>query len=162
MEEIGKRRRQHHFVLVHGLCHGAWCWYKVATVLESAGHRVTAFDQPACGANAVRAEEVLSFEEYSRPLLRAVAAAPPEEKVVLVGHSFGGHNLALAMEAHPEKVAVAIFVSAPMPVAGRPMSAVLEQVRIDFCIVIFTASIKDPKRERKQKTIDSYLNHFLL
>ena len=162
MEEIGKRRHQHHFVLVHGLCHGAWCWYKVATVLESAGHRITALDLPACGASAVRAEEVRSFQEYSRPLLRAVAAAPPREKVVLVGHSFGGHNLALAMEAHPEKVAVAIFVSAPMPVAGQPMSAVLEQVRIDFCIVIFTASIKDPKRERKQKTIDSYLNHFLL
>jgi len=135
MEEIGKRRHQHHFVLVHGLCHGAWCWYKVATVLESAGHRITALDLPACGASAVRAEEVRSFQEYSRPLLRAVAAAPPREKVVLVGHSFGGHNLALAMEAHPEKVAVAIFVSAPMPVAGRPMSAVLEQVQIaPFCI----------------------------
>ncbi|KAG2594084.1 hypothetical protein PVAP13_5NG618600 [Panicum virgatum] len=127
MEEISKRQHQHHFVLVHGLCHGAWCWYKVATVLESAGHRVTALDLPACGASAVRAEEVRSFQEYSRPLLRVVAAAPPREKVVLVGHSFGGHNLALAMEAHLEKVAVAIFVSAPMPVAGWPMSAVLEQ-----------------------------------
>ncbi|RLM60218.1 putative esterase PIR7A [Panicum miliaceum] len=126
MENNGKKLR-HHFVLVHGLCHGAWCWYKVATVLESAGHGVTALDLPGCGASAVRAEEVRSFEEYSRPLLRAVAAAPPGEKVVLVGHSFGGHNLALAMEAHPEKVAVAIFVSAPMPVAGRPMSAILEQ-----------------------------------
>ncbi|RLN24543.1 hypothetical protein C2845_PM07G33980 [Panicum miliaceum] len=127
MEENNGRKLRHHFVLVHGLCHGAWCWYKVATVLESAGHRVTALDLPRCGASAVRAEEVRSFEEYSRPLLRAVAAAPPGEKVVLVGHSFGGHNLALAMQAHPEKVAVAIFVSAPMPVAGRPMSAVLEQ-----------------------------------
>jgi hypothetical protein len=31
-------------VLVHGLCHGAWCWYKAATALESAGHRVTALE----------------------------------------------------------------------------------------------------------------------
>jgi hypothetical protein len=33
--ESGKaqqRRHRHHFVLVHGLCHGAWCWYKVATL----------------------------------------------------------------------------------------------------------------------------------
>ncbi|KAJ1286983.1 hypothetical protein BS78_03G394700 [Paspalum vaginatum] len=113
-------RRRHHFVLVHGLCHGAWCWYKVATALESAGHRVTALDLPACEVSS-------SFQDYSRPLLHAVAAAPPGDKVVLVGHSFGGHNLALAMQAHPDKVAVAVFVAAPMPVAGRPMSMVLEQ-----------------------------------
>jgi pimeloyl-ACP methyl ester carboxylesterase len=151
MEESGKTRRRHHFLLVHGLCHGAWCWYKVATALESAGHRVTALDLPACGASPLRADEVRSFEEYSRPLLRAAAAAPPGEKFVLVGHSFGGHNLALAMEAHPEKVAVAAFVSAPTPVPGRPMSAVLEQVseiriQVDFCLLSALcgqSSIKD-------------------
>ncbi|KAF8762485.1 hypothetical protein HU200_009454 [Digitaria exilis] len=120
-EENGSNKLRHHIVLVHGLCHGAWCWYKVATALESAGHRVTVLDLPG-------ADEVPSFEEYSRPLLRAMAAAPPGEKAVLVGHSFGGHNLALAMEAHPEKIAVAVFVSAPMPVAGHPMSAIMEQV----------------------------------
>nr|CAB3475348.1 unnamed protein product [Digitaria exilis] len=119
-EENGSNKLRHHIVLVHGLCHGAWCWYKVATALESAGHRVTVLDLPG-------ADEVPSFEEYSRPLLRAMAAAPPGEKAVLVGHSFGGHNLALAMEAHPEKIAVAVFVSAPMPVAGHPMSAIMEQ-----------------------------------
>ncbi|KAL6613855.1 hypothetical protein ACP70R_036125 [Stipagrostis hirtigluma subsp. patula] len=116
-----------HFVLVHGLCHGAWCWYKVATALRSAGHRVTALDMAACGASAVRVEEVRSFEEYSRPLLDALAAVPPGEKVVLVGHSYGGHCLALAMETHPEKVAVAVFVAASMPVAGRPMSLFMKQ-----------------------------------
>ena len=41
-----------HFVLVHGLCHGAWSWYKVTTALESAGHRVTALDLAASGAPA--------------------------------------------------------------------------------------------------------------
>ncbi|GJN16821.1 hypothetical protein PR202_gb03844 [Eleusine coracana subsp. coracana] len=121
--ESGKK----HFVLVHGVCHGAWCWYKVAAILESAGHRVTALDMAACGASPLRAEEVRSFDEYSRPLLDAVATAPPGEKVVLVGHSFGGHNLALAMERHPEKVAVAVFVSAAVPFVGRPMSLFLEQ-----------------------------------
>lgn len=62
--ESGTERRRHHFVLVHGTCHGAWCWYKVATLLSSAGHRVTALDMAACGASPGRAEEVPSFEEY--------------------------------------------------------------------------------------------------
>ncbi|XP_062208008.1 probable esterase PIR7A isoform X2 [Phragmites australis] len=127
MEKDKNQQQRHHFVLVHGLCHGAWCWYKVATVLQSAGHRVTALDLVACGASAVRAEEVRSFEEFSRPLLDAVANVPPGEKVVLVGHSFGGHNISLAMERYPDKVAVAVFVSAAMPTVGRPMSDLLEQ-----------------------------------
>ncbi|OQU88163.1 hypothetical protein SORBI_3003G417000 [Sorghum bicolor] len=121
------RHERHHFVLVHGLCHGAWCWYKVATALEAAGHRVTALDLAASGAHPARLHEVRSFEDYSRPLLDAVAAAPDGDRLVLVGHSFGGHNLALAMERFPRKVAVAVFISAPMPVPGRPMSTVLEQ-----------------------------------
>lgn len=122
-----RRPRQHHFVLVHGICHGAWCWYKVATILESAGHRVTALDMAACGASPLRVEEARSFEDYSRPLLDALAALPPGEKVVLVGHSFGGLSLALAMHTYPEKIAVAVFVSAAMPAAGRPMTSVFEQ-----------------------------------
>ena len=124
------RHERHHFVLVHGLCHGAWCWYKVATALEAAGHRVTALDLAASGAHPERLHEVRSFEDYSRPLLDAVAAAPDGDRLVLVGHSFGGHNLALAMERFPRKVSVAVFISAPMPVPGRPMSTVLEQVQI--------------------------------
>jgi pimeloyl-ACP methyl ester carboxylesterase len=115
MEEGGKKQ-QHHFVLIHDVCHGAWSWYRVPTALAAAGHRVTALDMAGCG------EEVASFEEYSRSLLGAVAALPEGEKVVLVAHSFGGQSLALAMERHPEKVTVAVFVTATMPAAGNPMA----------------------------------------
>ncbi|CAO2181810.1 unnamed protein product [Urochloa humidicola] len=127
--ESGEKQRQkhHHFVLVHGVCHGAWCWYKVATLLSSAGHRVTALDMAGCGARPEPPEEVASFEEYSRPLLDAMAALPAGDKAVLVGHSFGGQSLALAMERYPERVAVAVFVSAAMPAAGKPMTLVFQQ-----------------------------------
>ncbi|CAO1940848.1 unnamed protein product [Urochloa humidicola] len=127
MECGEKQGQRHHFVLVHGVCHGAWSWYKVSTLLSSAGHRVTALDMAACGAKPGRAEEVASFEAYSQPLLDAVAALPPGEQAVLVGHSFGGQSLALAMERYPDKVAVAVFVSAAMPAAGKPMALVFEQ-----------------------------------
>ncbi|OEL31317.1 putative esterase PIR7A [Dichanthelium oligosanthes] len=125
MEDGGKK--QHHFVLIHGVCHGAWCWYRVATILEAAGHRVTALDMAGCGASPGRGEEVGSFEEYSRPLLDAVAALPEGEKAVLVAHSFGGQSLALAMERYPVKAAVAVFAPATMPAAGKPMSFAFKQ-----------------------------------
>ncbi|KAF6177045.1 hypothetical protein GIB67_015920 [Kingdonia uniflora] len=41
---------------------------------------------------------------------------PPEDnKVILVGHSFGGICISMAMEKFPEKVRVGVFVTAYMP-----------------------------------------------
>jgi pimeloyl-ACP methyl ester carboxylesterase len=104
----------------------------VATILRSAGHRVDALDMASCGASPGRAVEVGSFEEYSRPLLDELAALPPGEKAVLVGHSYGGQSLALAIQAHPDRIAVAVFASAAMPAAGKPMKFVPEQVRARY------------------------------
>ncbi|KAK4840138.1 hypothetical protein QYF36_000773 [Acer negundo] len=53
-----------HFVLVHGACNGAWCWYKVLTLLESSGHRVTAIDLGAFGVNLKRLDEIASVSNY--------------------------------------------------------------------------------------------------
>ncbi|VVB18308.1 unnamed protein product [Arabis nemorensis] len=36
-----EKKSQKRFVLIHGLCHGAWTWYKVKPHLEAAGHSVT-------------------------------------------------------------------------------------------------------------------------
>ncbi|XP_062230530.1 esterase PIR7B-like [Phragmites australis] len=116
-----------HFLLVHGLCHGAWCWYKVVASLQAAGHRVTALDLAASGAHPARLDEVCSFEEYSRPLLDAVAAAPDGERLVLVGHSHGGLSLALAMERFPRKIAAAVFVAAALPCVGKHMGVTTEE-----------------------------------
>ncbi|GKE74188.1 salicylic acid-binding protein 2-like protein [Tanacetum coccineum] len=44
-----------------------------------------------------------------------MATLLPEEKVVLVGHSFGGMSISLAMEKFPEKISLAVFLSAYMP-----------------------------------------------
>ncbi|KAL6613852.1 hypothetical protein ACP70R_036122 [Stipagrostis hirtigluma subsp. patula] len=118
-----------HFVLVHGLGHGAWCWYKVVARLRAAGHRVTALDMAASGAHPARVDEVPSFEEYSRPLLDAVAAAPDGERLVLVGHSLGGLSLALAMERFPGKVAAAVFLVACMPCVGRHLGLPIEEFK---------------------------------
>ncbi|WVZ98258.1 hypothetical protein U9M48_043723 [Paspalum notatum var. saurae] len=123
-----KRQRHHHFVLVHGMCHGGWCWYKAATALRRAGHRATALDMAGCGRHPARLADVRTFEEYSRPLLDAVAALPAGERAVLVAHSHGGYSVALAVERFPDKVAAAVFVAASMPALGRPMAATSDEL----------------------------------
>ncbi|XP_044376642.1 salicylic acid-binding protein 2 [Triticum aestivum] len=123
-----------HFVLVHGVCVGGWAWFKVATWLRSAGHRVSTPDLAASGVDPRPLREVPTFRQYSKPLLDLMGSLPPGEKVVLVGHSLGGVTIALACELFPEKVAAVVFVSAFMPDHRSPPSYVLEKIHtmIDF------------------------------
>ncbi|KAG5050987.1 hypothetical protein JHK85_003503 [Glycine max] len=121
------RNRKKHYVLVHGACHGAWSWCKLKPRLESEGHKVTVLDLAASGINMKRIADVDTFSQYSEPLLQLMTTIPSNEKVVLVGHSFGGMNIALAMEKFPEKVAVGVFLTAFAPDTEHRPSYVLEQ-----------------------------------
>ncbi|XP_057482309.1 salicylic acid-binding protein 2-like isoform X2 [Actinidia eriantha] len=125
MEEKGQNS---HFVMVHGSCHGAWCWYKVKPRLESLGHKVTVLDLSASGLNRKTLDQVGSFREYSEPLLQFMSSI--DEKVVLVGHSLGGMGIALASDNYPEKISVAVFLTALMPDTEHRPSYVLEQWQV--------------------------------
>ncbi|XP_027347301.1 methylesterase 1-like isoform X4 [Abrus precatorius] len=116
-----------HYVLVHGACHGAWCWYKLKPLLESAGHKVTDLDLAASGINMKKIEDVDTLSQYSEPLLQLLETIPQNEKVILVGHSLGGLSIALAMDIFPEKVAVGVFLSAFVPDTEHKPSYVLEK-----------------------------------
>ncbi|XP_054809768.1 salicylic acid-binding protein 2-like [Prosopis cineraria] len=122
-----ENKNQRHYVLVHGACHGAWCWYKLKPRLQSAGNKVTVLDLAASGINPKRIEEVGSFAEYSEPLLDFLESLPPSEKAVLVGHSFGGLSLALAMDKFPYKIGLAVFLTALVPDTQHPPSYVLDE-----------------------------------
>ncbi|KAM7498042.1 hypothetical protein LguiA_022456 [Lonicera macranthoides] len=104
-----------HFVLVHGSCHGGWCWYKVTTLLESAGHTVTAVDLGASGINPKQLLDIPTYSGYLQPLTDVLEALPSGQKVALVGHSMGGVSISVAMEKFPTKIAVAIYCTAVMP-----------------------------------------------
>ena len=68
------------FLLVHGACHGGWCWDAVAPILRSAGHQVTAPDLPCTDVDAGLSESADV----------AVASLHGEiDDVVVVGHSLG-------------------------------------------------------------------------
>lgn len=129
MDGVNRRRRKLHFVLVHGACHGAWCWYKVATLLKSAGHQVTIPDLAASGTDIRRLKDLANFSDHSQPLLEIIASLPSQEKAILVGHSFGGMSIALAAEKFPEKVSAAVFVTAFMPDCTSSPSRVMEFLR---------------------------------
>nr|XP_043634892.1 methylesterase 10-like [Erigeron canadensis] len=116
-----------HFVLVHGLGHGAWCWYKVVSHLRSAGHQVTAVDLGASGVHPSRLEDIPSFYEYIQPLVQILESISVDQRVVLVGHSYGGLPISLAMEKFSNIVSAAVFISAYMPNCKDPPSVQMQQ-----------------------------------
>lgn len=117
-----------HFVLVHGACHGAWSWYKLVALLRSAGHNVTALDLAASGINPKQVYNVKLISDYFQPLRDFMASIPPHERVILVGHSFGGLALSQAMEMFPEKIAAAVFATALMPGPELNVSTLTQEV----------------------------------
>ncbi|PIA52365.1 hypothetical protein AQUCO_01000316v1 [Aquilegia coerulea] len=124
---MSSKNKQYHFVLVHGLGHGAWCWYKVRTLLESVGHQVTALDLAASGVNLKTLDEVHTMLDYSQPLLEFMETIPMNERVIIVGNSLGGFSLAYAMDKFPEKISVAVFVAAFMPDTSHGPSYVMDK-----------------------------------
>ncbi|CAI0459238.1 unnamed protein product [Linum tenue] len=104
----------HHFVLVHGIGHGSWCWYRIRTLLESSGHRVSCVDLASAGVDRTDANTLESFGEYNRPLIDLMASLPENEQVVVVGHSAGGLSVTEASHKFPNKIRVAVYLAATM------------------------------------------------
>lgn len=116
-----------HFVLVHGVCLGGWCWYKLKPVLQAAGHLVTALDLGGCGVHPRRFDEIASLSDYLQPLMDFMASLEKEDRVVLVGHSYGGLGVSLAMERFPKKISVAVFITAYMPNYNDPPATLIQE-----------------------------------
>ncbi|XP_043710121.1 methylesterase 10-like [Telopea speciosissima] len=115
-----------HLVLVHDACHGGWSWYKIVNLLSSAGYRVTTLD--LCGnLESHEEDEIVSISDYLQPLMEFMSSFLQEERVILVGHGYGGVGVSLAMEKFPEKISVAVFVAAVMPSCRSPLIDVFEE-----------------------------------
>lgn len=129
-----------HFVLIHGAGHGAWCWYKLATLLTAAGHNVTALDLPGSGINLTEVQQIRSIADYSEPLIKLMESLPPQDRVILVGHSLGGLPLSLVMERFPSKIAAAVFATADMPGLNLSLATISEEVNSthSYCFLVRT------------------------
>ncbi|MEZ5372959.1 MAG: alpha/beta fold hydrolase [Microthrixaceae bacterium] len=87
------------FVLVHGICHGAWCWDATAEELRRRGHDVIAVDLPLTGLDADAGVVQQALDQVDGP-------------AVLVGHSYGG--LVISTAAGRDDVEHLVYVAAVM------------------------------------------------
>ncbi|XP_010527079.1 PREDICTED: pheophorbidase isoform X3 [Tarenaya hassleriana] len=116
--EGGDEEKKQHFVLVHGASHGGWCWYKLITLLEKSGRKVTAVDLSGAGISLTDSNTVFESDDYNRPLFSFLSALPPLSKVILVGHSVGGGSVTEALCKFPDKISMAVYLAADMTPPG--------------------------------------------
>ncbi|XP_010532399.2 PREDICTED: putative methylesterase 13, chloroplastic, partial [Tarenaya hassleriana] len=114
--EGGETKR---FVLVHGGGFGAWCWYKTITLLENHGFHVDAVDLTGSGVSSFDPNSISSLSQYAKPLILFFETLKPGEKVILVGHDFGGACISYVMEMFPCKISKAVFISGAMLSNGQ-------------------------------------------
>lgn len=103
------------FLLIHGSCHGAWCWRDLIAALEAHGHTARAIDLPGHGQDTTPYSEV-TLEGYANAILQAI-----DTPVVLVGHSMAGFPISLAAEMAPNKISRLIYLCAYAAQDGRSL-----------------------------------------
>ncbi|KAG8099417.1 hypothetical protein GUJ93_ZPchr0013g36836 [Zizania palustris] len=114
-------------VLVHGGGFGAWCWYKTIALLEGSGFIVNAIDLAGSGIHSYDTNKIGSLMQYAEPLTSYLKILGDTEKVILVGHDFGGACISYAMEMFPSKVAKAVFLCAAMLKNGHSALDMFQQ-----------------------------------
>ncbi len=111
-------------LLVHGACHGAWCWDKVIAPLTALGHRVETLDLPGRSGRGAPGWGQ-SLRAYAQSVIDAVR--PTGARFVLVGHSMGGLVISAAAERAPELFERLVYLTAFLPSHGDSIASLGRQ-----------------------------------
>lgn len=101
-------------LLVHGSCHGAWCWRDAVAALDARGHKARCITLPGHGDG--RDPAGVTLEETAEAVL---AASTPG--TIVLGHSWGGFPVSAAAEAGPGNLRGLIYLCAYLPASGMSL-----------------------------------------
>ena len=102
------------FVLVHGSCHGGWCWKKVTPLLRKDGHEVYTPTLTGLGERSHLVSNDIGLDTHILDITQVLEYESLNE-VILVGHSYGGLVIAGVAEKVPERIRRLIYLDAYIP-----------------------------------------------
>jgi len=79
--ELKPSRKPPHFVLIHGMSLGSWCWYKIKCLMEVSGFTVTCIDLKSSGIDSSSVDSLTTFDQYNQPLIDFLSSFPEQEQV---------------------------------------------------------------------------------
>ncbi|MDP2081434.1 MAG: alpha/beta fold hydrolase [Pseudotabrizicola sp.] len=103
------------FLLIHGSCHGAWCWHRVIPALAALGHSARAIDLPGHGRDRTPFDQV-TLDSYAQAICTAL-----DSPTIVVGHSMAGYPITAAAETDPTHISALVYLCAYAPVSGMTL-----------------------------------------
>lgn len=108
------------YVLVPGMCHGAWCFDDLAASLRAAGHHVLALTLTGVAERSHLLRGAVNLDTHITDVLAAVDNdTAADDDLILVGHSYGGMVITGVADRIPNRVDSLVFLDAVVPHDGE-------------------------------------------
>ncbi|TRW83320.1 alpha/beta hydrolase [Mycolicibacterium sp. 018/SC-01/001] len=107
------------YVLVPGMCHGAWCFDRLAADVRSAGHHVVAVTLSGVAERAHVLRGGVNLDTHITDVVAEIDAHAADDHLILVGHSYGGMVITGVADRIPDRVDSLVFVDAVVPRDGE-------------------------------------------
>lgn len=114
------------YVLVHGACHGGWCWKPVENLLRSQGHEVYRPSLTGMGDRAHLLTPDITAQTHIKDISNLIQIEGLNE-VVLVGHSYAGLVIAGATEYVAQRIKQLVFLDAYIPQNGKTGFEIIDE-----------------------------------
>jgi len=102
------------FVLVHGAWHGGWCWTRVSPLLRAAGHTVFTPTLTGLGERSHLLTRDVDLDTHITDIVQ-VLEFEDLEKVILVGHSYGGMVITGVADKAGARIGQLVYLDAMLP-----------------------------------------------
>ena len=103
------------FWLIHGSCHGAWCWRDVIPALAALGHSARAIDLPGHG------DDTTPIDGQTLPACAQKIVDALDRPSIVIGHSWGGYPITAAAELDNRNILGLGYLCAYTPYDGMSL-----------------------------------------
>lgn len=102
-------------LLIHGSCHGSWCWQRLTPLLEDGGYDVHTIDLPGRHPSPAWGWRLRLKDQAEAIAAKAAAMSGP---IIALAHSASGIAMSAATELEPTLFKRLIYLSAYLPADG--------------------------------------------
>jgi pimeloyl-ACP methyl ester carboxylesterase len=106
------------YVLVHGSCHGGWCWKKLTPLLRKNGHLVYTPTLTGLGERTNLVNKSVGLDTHILDIVQVLEYEDLDE-VILVGHSYGGMVIGGVTEKVLQRIGRLVYLDAYIPQDNR-------------------------------------------
>jgi pimeloyl-ACP methyl ester carboxylesterase len=112
------------YVLVHGAWHGGWCWKEVSDTLRGMGHRVSTPTQTGLGERKHLLNKDITLDTFVADVINHIEAEELD-RVILVGHSFGGTSISGVADKIPKRIRHLVYLDSVILQNGQSVFSTL-------------------------------------